>query len=652
MSRSHSRQFFIILLTFFGLGIQACRNPLKAEKSGRDLLQAARSSHFRFDLSATRELLEQALAEEDGNPEDRAAAVRRLATISWLFDLDWEKAVGLLDKAEELDVGSFENSAARSRLLGHQGRHAEAQAAAREGIQRAQTDEEKLSAIVLLGQSVLEDIRGPSRRFREESRAVIEPVLELARLALRSDYGRLELSKIALNLALLTDDGEMALEAWHSYFWLPRPPLEKGPEASSTWESDRLAATFRTLRAEFSQWSGEDTPASSRVAVVLTLAKSGFLGAAALTASDPRLAPHLKIVNRPEIAELLGYSEFVEKLRVAVASFYRQRTGGAGSNADLRNDFQVLGRQLWSWLNWDRAVPDFTESAFLNELSRRFAVTVKFETRQGIASMNMGHRLIDLKHDVKQYGRQTEVRVVLLDRMVSNGYTSWFWDGMAATGGWVDEDGSIVQVHESYVDGPLQAWNDLADLTARENREKEILEASAQDDAIAVDTPHAYLPGLAHRIRFKEILRLKSELEAEGFRDDPLRTAFVSRLTALERASSIEAHEGRHALEKRTMRNWLRFPAEKEFLAKLSEVALSERPFLGLLGGILSSNIGDSSAHGKTNLRIMKGLVSWMREHQPEIKQLDRDRPFLPQLDRLADSQLIAAMRAMDPWAN
>ena len=354
MSRSHSRQFFIILLTFFGLGIQACRNPLKAEKSGRDLLQAARSSHFRFDLSATRELLEQALAEEDGNPEDRAAAARRLATISWRFDLDWEKAVGLLDKAEELDVGSFENSAARSRLLGHQGRHAEAQAAAREGIQRAQTDEEKLSAIVLLGQSVLEDIRGPSRRFREESRAVIEPVLELARLALRSDYGRLELSKIALNLALLTDDGEMALEAWRSYFWLPRTPLEKGPEASSTWESDRLAATFRTLRAEFSQWSGEDTPASSRVAVVLTLAKSGFLGAAALTASDPRLAPHLKIVNRPEIAELLGYSEFVEKLRVAVASFYRQRTGGAGSNADLRNDFQVLGRQLWSRLNWAR----------------------------------------------------------------------------------------------------------------------------------------------------------------------------------------------------------------------------------------------------------------------------------------------------------
>ncbi len=133
MSRSHSRQFFIILLTFFGLGIQAfiilltffglgiqaCRNPLKAEKSGRDLLQAARSSHFRFDLSATRELLEQALAEEDGNPEDRAAAARRLATISWRFDLDWEKAVGLLDKAEELDVGSFENSAARSRRSCH-----------------------------------------------------------------------------------------------------------------------------------------------------------------------------------------------------------------------------------------------------------------------------------------------------------------------------------------------------------------------------------------------------------------------------------------------------------------------------------------------------------------------------------------------------
>ena len=149
----------------------------------------------------------------------------------------------------------------------------------------------------------------------------------------------------------------------------------------------------------------------------------------------------------------------------------------------------------------------------------------------------------------------------------------------------MDEDGSIVQVREAYVDGPLKAWNDLIDPKAREKLESDISEKSMHDYTTAARNPYAYLPGLAQRIRFKEILELKSELEAKGVKGDQLRTAFVSRLAALERASSIEAHEGRHALEKRTMRNWFRFPAEKEYLAKLSEVALSERPFLGLLGG-------------------------------------------------------------------
>ena len=364
------------------------------------------------------------------------------------------------------------------------------------------------------------------------------------------------------------------------------------------------------------------------------------------------LVPDLNIVSRPDIAELVAYSSFLGKLRPAVDSFYQQRSVGEGSNADLRRALGILGRPLWTRLNWDRTVPDFSESVLLGELSRRFATTVKFETRQGIASINMGHRLVDRNREIKQYDRRAEVRVVLLDRMVSNGYTSWFWDGIAATGGWVDEDGSIVQVRESYIDGPLRAWNDLVDPRAREKLHLEISEGSAKDDAISVQDPHAYLPGLAKRIRFREILSLKSALEAEGLEGDPLRTAFVSKLAALARASSIEAHEGRHALEKRTLRNWLRFPAEKEYLAKLSEVALSERPFLSLLGGILSANIGDSSAHGKANLRIMEGLVSWMRGHQSEIRQLNRDRPLLPQLDRLNDSQLKAAMRSMDPWAN
>ena len=61
---------------------------------------------------------------------------------------------------------------------------------------------------------------------------------------------------------------------------------------------------------------------------------------------------------------------------------------------------------------------------------------------------------------------------------------------------------------------------------------------------------------------------------------------------------------------------------------------------------------GGDSSHGQANERIMNGLVKWMRQHEDEIVNLDRTRPYLPQLDLLTDEQLRAAFRAMDPWAD
>jgi hypothetical protein len=91
--------------------------------------------------------------------------------------------------------------------------------------------------------------------------------------------------------------------------------------------------------------------------------------------------------------------------------------------------------------------------------------------------------------------------------------------------------------------------------------------------------------------------------------------------------------------------------SQSEFQAKLSEVAFAPDPKLAMTGGILTSNIGSDSAHGKANTRIMKGVVEWMAEHQAEIAGLDSKRPLLPQLDRLTDDQLRAVMRGMDPMA-
>ena len=111
--------------------------------------------------------------------------------------------------------------------------------------------------------------------------------------------------------------------------------------------------------------------------------------------------------------------------------------------------------------------------------------------------------------------------------------------------------------------------------------------------------------------------------------------------------SSVFAHEGRHAIDKRAGQFSSR---SLEFTAKLSEVAFAPQPRLAL-GAIVNANIGDDTPHGRANLKSMKGLVAWMEQHKTEIAGLDLKRPLLPQFDRLTDEQIRQAFRSMDPLA-
>ena len=113
--------------------------------------------------------------------------------------------------------------------------------------------------------------------------------------------------------------------------------------------------------------------------------------------------------------------------------------------------------------------------------------------------------------------------------------------------------------------------------------------------------------------------------------------------------SSIVAHEGRHAIDRRLrvdLDTW-----EREFRAKLSQVAFAPLPFLALRA-IVNPNIGDDTPHGRANAKIMEGLVDWMRDHADEIQTLDSNLPLLPQLDKLTDDRLRSAFASMDPLAS
>jgi hypothetical protein len=277
-----------------------------------------------------------------------------------------------------------------------------------------------------------------------------------------------------------------------------------------------------------------------------------------------------------------------------------------------------------------------------------FGVDIRLGLTAGYMDLHMGHRVIDETRTVEQYGHRADLRFVSLDNMVSNGFESWAWETGAQHGGWAGPD-TIWQVRPAYAGSALRVWRLLHSEQERAEFEEEVTRETARDPDRARKDAYAYLPGLAARLRKQGMLRLLERLQGRGLAGENLCAAFLSEYERAEVESSIFAHEGRHAIDKR-LKTKMHAAWKTEYFAKLSEVAFAIEPRLAL-DSIFAANIGDPTPHGQANRRIMKGVVKWMKTHSNEIQGLDPAQSLLPQFDLLNDEQIREAFRSMDPLA-
>lgn len=260
--------------------------------------------------------------------------------------------------------------------------------------------------------------------------------------------------------------------------------------------------------------------------------------------------------------------------------------------------------------------------------------------------MHYGHRVVDERRTVRQYGQDAAVRFVSLDAVASNGFQSWAWDGRAGHGGWQNETG-IVQVRPRYVEEPRQAWLALTDTAQARRNAARLAADSAADVDRARTAPVAFFPGARGRMVRDARRALLDSLRAAGLAGTELEAAFQRAHGQAVQESSIFAHEGRHAIDSALGR----FDTEElEYRAKLSEVAFAPRPRLAL-SGIMSADLGGRTPHGRANERALRGVLAWMRAHAGEIAGLDPAAPLLPQMPLLTDAQLRAAFAVQDPLA-
>jgi hypothetical protein len=565
-------------------------------------------------------------AARDTSAVRRAAAERMLGVIDWRFYRDDGRARIHFGVALATQRDTSATLSEMARLAIAEGRYRQAVALAEAARKGAEDDYSHRLAILQLGRAVSEAalaqrVDGASSPGVPNDSDAARAVAQLSALVRRTP-GRGEESRLLVLTGLIAGNGAAAARGVRSYYLVD----VGGPGMRS-----QVPAAIAQLEQLLPAWR-RDASVAERRRLAAAFTRARLVEAAALVA--------------PDGDDVIAYEAFCRRIDRDVDEYYRRSLLGESRPDELTRLYTRATHDLWPHLHWAGAPPRFFPAASDRELARRFGAVFQLGITGGYYDMHFGHVVSEERRTVTQYGHSATVTFLVLDGMVTNGLQSWAWDDASAHGGWQRGD-TIVDVRPIFVEHAIGLWRS-ADSSRRRREARSIALDSALDWRAAAADSIAYLPGVAARLRRDGRDALLDSLRHAGVPDSALADAFVRVTSRIFRESSIVAHEGRHAIDDQLDRTFT--PQEREFRAKLSEVAFSEQPKL-VVSSIVHPNIGDATPHGQANARVMLGLLRWMHAHAKEIQGLDVTRPLLPQLPLLTDAQLRAAFRSMDPLA-
>lgn len=624
----------ILNITVLGISIlsllQACG------QSGPVTLAEADKAYFQMKPDKALEYYQKIWTDTSYSLEDKTVAGRKLATMHWHLYKNAPQAVEVLEELENLNYETSKCYQVWTRILVEGERFDEAIDMAEKAISTAESESSlyraQLSLVKAVHTKYQSKVLAGSNEESDFTASEFGRAYEIIQKIVREKPGDILASDLYLGMSILADQPQEAYYGWLSFF--------RADEAGNVHKS--LTNAQGKLK---SAWLATDAAQTNPKNAVLGLAQSGFLSYAMVVAEKK----NVDVKGDTRLSDLANYFQLLEKIRNRTIEFYQNEVVGQSSQRNYEQDLRIEAKAFWDKLSWEGKAPKFKDEKFVLEIEERFNSIARLMKANGHFGLSLGFIVLDEEREVLQYGKQGTLRYIAIDHMLSNGYSSWFWDGRAQIGGWAPDESSILQVRSAYNKGPINAWLKVSDSVELKKTLAQIEEKSTKDDQIALDDPTAYLPGLSARVDFNAINRLYNDLKADGLEGSELRATFINTYENLVLEASIFAHEGRHAIDKKYTKDL--DTEELEYRAKLSEIYFSERPFLAI-DAVLSPNIGDGTSHGDANKRVLKGIVGWMEKNRAKIEGLDLSRPYLPQLDQLTDEQLKAAVNSLDPFAN
>lgn len=593
-------------------------------------IERANVAYDQLDLKKSYGILEAVLSIDTLQEEQKCRALRKLAHQDWKYHQNYALAKERLMKADSLGRSKYDTWMLISRIERESHHFKEALHAALYARELANSNNalnlantEYAHAVFMFSVDHLNKGNSIDTILLANTSTLLSNVLE-------TDAGLPRPSKLLLGIALLNNDGENVWKAWKSYFQFQdiqkvspylTDPAEQLNQVCSNWNGNKLSVTQQEVLL--------DALASSRFYLFIP---------AYVEKNNDGLCYYGKTKN------VIAYSKYLEDVQKETNEYYRLIAIG-GENEDAYITWLHNKREeLWNTLTFT-AKKEYSEANFLDETEKHFGAR-GFTGGTGNYSgyvLCLGHIVNQEKAKVEQYGFEPEFTYTQLDMMVSNGFSSWFWESKSI-GGWATEN-EIIRVRAAYLNGPINAWKMVTDPVERQKKERiieDFLNGTSSDQ-------HRVAKGLAVKLKFDALTGLYDHLSSTGLLGNDLKLAFLSKYEQYRMEASILAHEGRHSIDQKYMpkefEGWSN--EEREFRAKLSQIIFAPAPKLEL-SGMVTSITGDSG-HILANRRIVTVAIEWMKVNKENISGYSDQKSAFSQMHLLTKKQIKECYQQADP---
>lgn len=593
-------------------------------------IAAADAAYDHFNLKASHAILESILTQDTLRSEQKCKALRRLAHQDWKYYRDYALAKDRLREADSLGSEKHQTWMLLSRIARESQDFDEALDAALKAKEFAESQHEVNQANTEYAHGAYTSSVHQLAQGTPIDTKLLTKTATLLSQVLEADAGLPTPSKLLLGTALLINEGDHVLQAWQSYFQI------QDIHATTPY----LSAAAKKLFQVCTPWNGKALSVADQEVLIQALAASRFYEFIPAYVQKQDNATRYSAKTRDAVV----YSQHLQEIEKETNAYYRLIAIDQEDETAYREWLRGKSKELWDKLSFT-AERAFTPADFFKETEAHFGAR-GFTGSTGNYSgyvLALGHIVNQEKAHVEQYGYTPEFTYTQLDMMVSNGFSSWFWEHKAI-GGWAT-DNEIIRVREVYLNGPIDAWQIITDSVERRKTEKRIHAFLGNPSENQLETAK----GLAAKLKFDAIHDLYDSLASKGLSGNTLKLAFLSTYEHYRMEASMLAHEGRHSIDQKYMpeafENWS--SEIREFRGKLSQIVFAPEPRLEL-PGMITSMTGDSG-HIKANKRIVDVAIEWITKNKEHISGYsDRKTPF-SQLHLLTTEQLRECYRQADP---